>query len=104
MNDFYVYKIMSEEDWKQSKHKVFLKLLHLDINFIHLCEDHQISNIIEKFWKNVNSVIVVKIDPSKTHGNLIKEKNPGGSTEYYHLYNGSISLEAIVKSNVIKIK
>jgi hypothetical protein len=35
------------------------------------------------------------VDASKLAGRLVKERNPGGTTEYYHLYEGSIPTSAV---------
>ncbi len=41
----------------------------------------------------------ITLDPTKFSGKLVKEKNPGGETEYFHLYEGKIPLTAVVAVN-----
>lgn len=96
----YVYKIMTLSDWQESQKLGFLKPSALDLksNFMHLSEEQQVKGTIDKFMKGEANIIVLKLDTSKFIGRLVKEKNPGGNTEYFHLYDGKIPLEAVVES------
>ena len=49
-------------------------------------------------------IIVLKIYTDKLTGRLIYESNSGGSSKYYHLYNGFIPLNAVFESKTIKDK
>lgn len=95
MTPKYLYKIISIEDWKKSQGMEFIALSSSDRDFIHLSKEDQLDKIIEKYWKNIPEFIVLKIYTDKIPGKLIYEQNPGGSNKYYHLYNGSIPLNAI---------
>jgi uncharacterized protein (DUF952 family) len=92
----YVYKIMSLPDWEESRQLGFLKILPIDEQFIHLCEEQQIPKITAKYWNEEQQIVILKLDPTKLHGQLVKENNPGGTTEYFHLYNGKIPLIAVL--------
>ncbi len=97
----YLYKVLSMDDWAKS-----CKTVHLssaDADFIHFSTDDQLDKIIEKYWAGVPEYIVLKIDTRKLQGKLVLEANPGGTNKYYHLYNGSIPLSAVVESKVRKI-
>jgi uncharacterized protein (DUF952 family) len=101
----HVYKIMTLSDWQESQKLGFVKpsTLDLESKFLHLSEDHQVQRTIDKFMKNEKNIIVLELEPSKFVGKLVKEKNPGGSAEYYHLYDGKIPLEAVVKSKTAHV-
>ena len=90
-------------NWIESKKLGYVEKLPIDIesNFIHLCEEQQITKIISKFWSQEQQIVILMLDPEKLIGRLIKEKNSDGNTEYFHLYDGSIPLEAVV---AVKIK
>lgn len=96
--NFYLYKILSQQDWQESQKLGYAKPLENDTDFVHLSEKDQIDRIVTKFWANRSDVVVVKIDPQKMLGKLVHEANPGGTTKYYHLYNGKIPLAAVVES------
>ncbi len=102
MTPQYLYKVLSVEDWKESQGMESVKLAAADHDFIHLSTEDQLNRIVEKYWGNVPEYVVLKIDTTKILGKLVFEANPGGNNKYYHLYNGSIPLSAVVKSNTIK--
>jgi uncharacterized protein (DUF952 family) len=90
----YLYKIVSPEEWQLSQESHEIKKSPLDTDFIHLATEEQINHVTEKFWKD-KAYLVLKLDTSKLKGRLVLETNPGGSTRYYHLYEGSIPLDAV---------
>lgn len=100
----YLYKILSIDDWKKSQGMEFVKLTDADQEFIHLARQDQLDRIAEKYWNKSNEYIVLKINTSKLPGNLVFESNLGGESKYYHLYNGSIPLNAVFESRIIKNK
>jgi uncharacterized protein (DUF952 family) len=91
----YLYKIVSPEEWQDSLLKNQVVTSPLDKNFIHLATENQLAHVVQKFW-NDKSHIILKLDSKKMTGRLIYETNPGGTTQYYHLYEGKIPLDAVV--------
>lgn len=97
----YLYKILSVEDWQASQKMKAVKLASGDEDFIHLSKEDQLARIINKYWAHLPEFIVLKILTSKLQGNLVLEANPGGTNQYYHLYNGSIPLDAVVEARTV---
>ncbi len=95
----YLYKVLSVDDWAKSCRTVHLS--STDADFIHFSTEDQLDRIIEKYWAGASEYVVLKIETAKLPGKLVLEANPGGTNQYYHLYNGSIPLSAIVE---LKIK
>lgn len=91
----YLYKVISLENWTASQSKDFLELSQNDAQFIHFSTEEQLPKVIKKFWSDVLQYVVLKIDPTQLCGRLIYEKNPGGTNRYYHLYDGSIPMQAV---------
>jgi uncharacterized protein (DUF952 family) len=83
----FLYKIVSPNDWTDSQDEPTLVLSEDDEAFIHLSTQDQLDRILNKYWAG-SSAIVLKVDVSKLEGDLVYEVNEGGSTKYYHLYNG----------------
>ena len=94
----YLYKVVSVEDWEQSCGTV--RLSSMDDAFIHLATKAQLPKILDKYWSGVPEYVVLKVKTSKLPGRLVFETNPGGETKYYHLYDGSIPLDAVVDSKI----
>src|SRR5581483_2770296 len=97
----YLYKVLSVNDWNESQGKPFVKLPKEDQSFIHLSRDDQIERIVVKYWIDVPAFVILKLDSSKLPGKLVYETNPGGENKYWHLYDGSLPLDAVVESKVI---
>lgn len=102
MTPQYLYKVLSIEDWKKSQNMESVKLTDADQDFIHLAREDQLDRIMGKYWDKVPEYVVLKIDTAKLPGKLVFEANPGGENKYYHLYDGSIPLKAVVESKRIK--
>lgn len=99
-----LYKITTLDLWTASQGKESLKLAPSDQAFIHLSEQHSVEKIIKKFFAGNKSVMVLIIDATRLKGQLVKEKNPGGTNEYYHLYDGCIPHDAIVRAQKTSTK
>lgn len=102
MTPQYLYKVLSVEDWKKSQGMESVKLTDADQDFIHLARENQLDRIVGKYWDKVPEYVVLKIDTTKLPGKLVFEANLGGENKYYHLYDGSIPLNAVVESKRIK--
>jgi uncharacterized protein (DUF952 family) len=94
-----LYKIISTDQWEASQED--LVLAETDMPFIHLATEEQLPRIIEKFWPD-QDCIVLKLDASKLIGRLVLEANPGGNTQYYHLYDGQIPAEAVLDVSLVQ--
>lgn len=94
----YLYKVLSLDGWAKSSETVHLS--SMDAKFIHLSTEDQLDKIVEKYWAGVSEYVILKIETDKLPGKLVLEANPGGTNKYYHLYNGSIPLNAIVESEI----
>lgn len=93
----FLYKVLAKSDWELSQNEGRLRRCSIDKDFIHLAMEGQIQKVLEKFWAAGPEYVVLKLDSKKFKGRLVKEKNPGGTQEYYHLYDGFIPLNAVVE-------
>ena len=97
----HLYKILSSDEWLESQKGDRLKLSWIDETFIHLATDEQLSRVLEKFWGDKPSYVVLTVDPKRFVGHLIHETNPGGTNKYYHLYDGYIPLSVVIDVRVV---
>ena len=96
-----LYKIVTNEQWASSRGKEKLELSGADAEFIHFSLEDQWEKIAAKYFADTSSFVLLKIDASQLPGRLVFETNPGGSTKYYHLYEGCIPMSAICSSQII---
>lgn len=97
----YLYKILSIRHWQASQGRKTIFLSSEDEAFIHFSTEDQLDKIINKYWADVPEFVVLKVETDKLEGRLVYEANPGGTTKYYHLYQGIIPFDAIVESKNI---
>jgi uncharacterized protein (DUF952 family) len=99
----YLYKVLSDKNWEASQNEANLVLPPEDHPFIHFSKEDQLDRIVTKYWSGVPKYVILTIETDKLEGQLVYEVNPGGSsTKYYHLYNGSIPLDAVVDSKIVQ--
>lgn len=98
----YLYKVISKENWAASQHAHYVQLSDDDSAFIHFSTEEQLPRITSKYWKDVPEYVVLKVDTARLPGNMVFEANPGGTSKYYHLYNGSIPMKAVVEAKIVK--
>lgn len=97
INPEYLYKIVSQEQWQESLLRNEVMISPMDKDFIHLAKEDQVARVVQKFWSHMDYV-VLKLISRKLPGRLIYEVNAGGNTKFYHLYEGSIPLEAVAST------
>lgn len=97
----YLYKILSLKNWQETQSKNSVQLPAEDEAFIHFSTEEQLERIVGKYWADVPQFVILKIDSRKLKGKLALEANPGGTTKYYHLYDGSIPSDSIVESKIV---
>jgi uncharacterized protein (DUF952 family) len=100
----FLYKVLTSEDWKKSQSQNSVILSKDDQDFIHLATEEQLPRITGKYWSKVPEYVVLKLDTNQLSGRLVYEVNPGGENKYYHLYQGSIPLKAVLEAIVVNSK
>lgn len=96
----YLYKIVSTEQWQESLSQNQVVNSLIDKDFIHLATEEQLEHVAQKFWKN-KDYRILKLASKKLMGRLVYETNPGGTTRYYHLYEGVVPLDSVVDVSII---
>lgn len=96
-----LYKIVSPGQLNNTETHKTIRIAPEDTSFIHFSTQVQLSLIIEKYWQN-KTAVVLTLDCSKLPGLLVLESNKKGGDAYYHLYNGSIPVDAIIKQHIIE--
>lgn len=93
-----LYKILTPEEWAVFQQEKVFKGSPLDQrdNFIHLSLEHQYRPVLENFFKGVEAVVLIEIDPQLLAANTLKiEANKPGGECFPHLYS-TIPLSAVV--------
>jgi len=97
----YLYKILSLRNWQATQSRKTVQLSAEDNAFIHFSTEDQLERIVRKYWTDAPQLVILKIDSTKLQGRLAFETNAGGSTKYYHLYDGFIPFNSILESKIV---
>lgn len=90
-----IYHIVLPEVWEEFKDKDFYEAESLTTEgFIHCSFEGQIEGVLERYYKDVEKVLILKLETDKLTSELVNE--PSTNDEIYpHIY-GRINKDAIV--------
>jgi len=91
----FLYKVVDPDVWEESQKHKNLILGPVDKDFIHLCDEEQIDQVINKWFRHIDPVMVLKLETKLLPGKIVFEASPGSSNKYPHLYGGAIPLDAV---------
>ncbi len=64
--------------------------------FVHCSFAHQVAPVANRFYREGEDLIVLKIDPARLQANVVCENLEGGAELFPHVY-GPITLDSVVK-------
>ncbi len=100
-NPDYLYRFVSLEQWQEIQLQNQVVNSSIDKDFIHLATKKQLNAVTQKFWNNKDHIIL-KLASKIVKKRLLYETNSGGTTRYYHLYEGHIPLDAVVEFSIVR--
>lgn len=89
-----IYHIVTPEVWEKFKAEEFYEAESLATEgFIHCSFADQIEGVLQRYYKGLNKVLILEIEPEKLTSELVNE--PSTNDEIYpHIY-GKINRDAI---------
>ena len=90
-----IYHIVLPETWEQFKDEPFYEAGSLATEgFIHCSYQNQLPEVLERYYKNAERVLILHINPHLLTAELVAEPSTNGEI-YPHIY-GKINCQAIV--------
>ena len=90
-----IYHIVIPETWEQFKNEPFYEAESLAIEgFIHCSYRNQLPEVLDRYYKDAKSVLILHLNPNLLTSELISEPSTNRET-YPHIY-GKINRPAIV--------
>ena len=99
-----IYKILTPQEWSSFQKDRVFKGSPMDQKdgFIHAALADQYPRLVEKFFKDIRPLVILKINTTFLKpGSLKIESNRPGGDEYPHIY-GDIPLEAIISHEILE--
>jgi uncharacterized protein (DUF952 family) len=95
MTQEFIYHIISEEDWKNvSKKESYSPDSLSSEGFIHFSMSDQVNEVVKRYYKEVDDLMLLKVEISKLQSNL-KFESVVNYGIYPHLYS-ELKLENVV--------
>lgn len=95
MTQKFIYHIISEDEWEGvSKKESYTPDSLSSEGFIHFSFSDQVNEVIKRYYKEVEDLLLLKVEISKIKSNL-KIETIGNFGSYPHLYSG-LKLENVV--------
>ncbi len=98
-----IYKILTLNEWEKfQQESIFLgSALDQKDGFIHNAFEHQVSGVLDRFFKGAGELIRLTVDPQKLEASTLKiEANRPGGDCYPHVY-GSLPITAVLQHEKI---
>lgn len=93
----FIYHIVLPEKWEAVKHNSTYSAESLETEgFIHCSYDHQLDEVIGRYYSGASELVILKMDVNKLTSKLVSEPSTGGEV-YPHIY-GPINLDAVVSA------
>jgi uncharacterized protein (DUF952 family) len=98
-----IYHIVTPEVWEKFKDKNLYYAVSLETEgFIHCSFAEQLDEVLSRYYKDAETVLIMEIDTNKLTSKLIAEPSTGGEI-YPHIY-GKINRDSIVEIKEKEIK
>ena len=65
--------------------------------FVHCCDEDQLAGVVERYYRDVDALVLLDVDVDALDVELRREDTVGGGERFPHVY-GSIPLAAIVRT------
>ncbi len=92
-----IYHITTQQNWENAQKNSFYTAESLQIEgFIHCSTHAQVGATLERFFKNVENVIVLEMDEQKLISPLKYERATDIDQDFPHIF-GNINLDAVIK-------
>ncbi|MFZ3070541.1 MAG: DUF952 domain-containing protein, partial [Anaerolineaceae bacterium] len=91
-----IYHLTTHPEWDQAlTNDGYTPSAYAKDGFIHCSDLFQLEGVANNFYRNLDDLIVLEINPQRAAIPLVYENLEGGSTLYPHLYGSPLPLEAI---------
>ena len=91
----FIYHVVLPEVWERFKGRPSYQPQSLQTEgFIHCSYEKQLDAVIQRYYADAESVLVLKLDTAKIRSKLVEEPSTEGET-YPHIY-GRLNINAVI--------
>jgi uncharacterized protein (DUF952 family) len=93
-----IYHIVLPEIWEHLNAEIYKPASLDDEGFVHCSFREQLDGVIERYYSNAESLIVLELETDRLMSRVINEPSTGNEI-YPHIY-GPINLDAVVSQEI----
>lgn len=96
-----IYHVTTKAAWQEALYQGCYEAPSLTTEgFIHLSKKEQVKGVLERYYNNINDLLLLHVDENKLNAELKFELSPSVNQEFPHLY-GRLNIDAVVEVNEI---
>jgi uncharacterized protein (DUF952 family) len=94
-----LFHIARREDWREASARGSYRISTLgrtlaQQGYIHLSYSHQVKPVADRFYRGIEDLVVLRIDPNRLAAEVVVEAGDGTTERFPHLY-GELNLDAV---------
>lgn len=91
-----IFHVSKKADWDQAKQQGYFEVPSLQLEgFIHMSQQHQISGVLDRYYKEATDLLLLHVDESRLTSSVKYELSPSLNESFPHVF-GPINLDAVV--------
>jgi uncharacterized protein (DUF952 family) len=92
-----IYHVTTAQEWSTAKEKGFYEAASLaSEGFIHCSEEHQVANVLERYFAGKSDLVKLVIDTDKLTSRYVQEWSPSIQDTFPHIY-GPVNSNAVIE-------
>jgi uncharacterized protein (DUF952 family) len=96
-----IYHIAFVKDWETAKqHGYYFHPSLNDEGFIHCSLEHQVSGVLDRYFRGKDGLIKLVIDPAKLKSRFVYDWSPSTGDSFPHVY-GPINTDAVIDEIIL---
>lgn len=93
-----IYHVVTTTNWQKAVQQGFYETPSLALEgFIHCSKKEQVSDVLERYYKGVEDLLLLHIDETKLTAPLKYELAPSVNEAFPHIF-GRLNLDAVIKT------
>jgi len=92
-----IYHVTTAAEWNAAQEKGFYEATSLKTEgFIHCSEQHQVAEVLERYFANKTGLVKLVIDTGKFTSRYVQEWSPSIRDTFPHIY-GPVNRDAVIE-------
>ena len=101
----HIFHVTRADDWRVAQGRGTYRLSTRDRTleeegFIHCSYAHQVAHVVATYFRDVDGLLVLVIDPQRVKAE-IREESAGGDERFPHIY-GPLNLDAVIEARPVQ--